>query len=614
MPVFPLTRRGALKGLTAVGALAALGGLAHGGQRPLRFTHGVASGDPLQDRVMLWTRALPEDGEAIALNWTIARDAGFRDTVVQGTAWATAATDFTVKIDAHGLAPGERYHYRFVAEGQTSPTGRTCTLPVGDVSRYRLAVMSCAHYAAGYFNVYGAVAARDDVDVVLHLGDYIYEYGMDGYAGDIGEEIGRHVAPDRATVSLADYRERYAHYRLDPDLQALHAAKPMIAVWDDHETANDAWKTGAQNHDAATEGPYRERAEAARRAYLEWLPIRENTDDPQQIYRAFDIGKLARLIMLDTRRIGRDRQLSYSRDVPNRRWPFDVSDPDHPVPMTSEKVTPGPSVKHIEVPFDTRSEPPTPITDLDYIKTLDPDALPEGLRFLPDAERFKAERLQDPDRSMLGETQEAWVAAQLEASVASDQTWQILGQQVVMGRAPAADLMNVIDWTQLPAERRAFYEDAAWRAHNGLPFGLDAWDGYPPARERLYRRIRAAKANAVVLAGDTHNAWALELHDDAGTPVGVEFACPSVSSPGIEYWVPGNPEAVAERYLAASPELIWGDTSRRGFTVVTLEPDAARSDWYFVDTVASRDFTLRRGQSLQTTPKEHHLRPAHTNG
>lgn len=603
----PLTRRDTLKSLTAAGALLALGPLGCAGKRPVHFLHGVASGDPLQDRVILWTRVQPEDGKAVAVRWEVARDAGFEEIAAEGTAEAAHDTDFIVKADAAGLEPGLPYFYRFTAEEQRSPTGQTRTLPEGDVGSFKLAVMSCSHYAAGFFNVYKTVAEREDVDAVLHLGDYIYEYGMDGYGGPIGQEIDRIVEPDREILTLADYRARYGHYRLDADLQALHAAKPMIAIWDDHETANNTWKNGAQNHDEETEGPYRARAEASLKAYLEWLPIRKNEDEPERIYRSFDIGNLARLIMLDTRRIGRDKQLSFEDDMPRRRWPFDVSEPSAPVAL-AEGEDPGTRpVEYFEVPFNMRTDPPTPVTDLAYAKTLNPEALPDGLAYLPDPERFKAELLNDESRSMLGAEQEAWAAAEIQSSAESGQTWQVLGQQVVMGRAPAADLMDVIDWSKMPEERRPFFEAVAWRAEHGLPFSLDSWDGYPPARARLYSQLTQHARNALVLAGDTHNSWAFNLQDETGKAVGAEFACPSVTSPGIEYWVPGDPDAIAARYIPASPDLVWADTSHRGYTLVTLTPDAAEADWFFVSTVKARDFDVRRAKSFRVRTGLHRL-------
>ncbi len=274
------------------------------------FAHGVASGDPLEDRVILWTRvsAPPDVRGPVAVRWRLADDPGFGRVVAQGQLSTGAERDFTVKLDATGLAAGRTWYYRFDALGEQSPPGRTRTLPRGTVDRARFAVCSCANYPQGYFNAYAEIARRDDLAAVLHLGDYLYESGRDGFGGDAG--LGRDVNPAHEIVSLADYRARYAQYRSDPDLQAAHARHPFIAVWDDHEAANDAWRDGAENHQPASEGDWARRKAAAIRAYFEWMPIRLLPGDLRagRIHRSFRYGDLVDLIMLDTRLIGRDRQ------------------------------------------------------------------------------------------------------------------------------------------------------------------------------------------------------------------------------------------------------------------------------------------------------------------
>ena len=276
-----------------------------GDATPRRFAHGVASGDPLTDRVVLWTRVSPPPATTgpVDVLWTIATDERFASVVGRGTATASAGRDYTVKVDAGGLQPGRPYFYAFETGGERSPIGRTRTLPAGTVQRTRLAVVSCANYPAGYFNAYRAVANRADLDAVVHVGDYIYEFANGRY-GD-GTASGR--IPDRPgeAVTLEDYRSRYATYRTDVDLQEVHRRHPFVCVWDDHEFANDAWSGGAQNH-AAAQGDWGMRFAAARRAYLEWLPIRETRSG--ELYRRFTFGSLADLLMLDARSL-RDRQL-----------------------------------------------------------------------------------------------------------------------------------------------------------------------------------------------------------------------------------------------------------------------------------------------------------------
>jgi len=282
--------------------------LAPGQEGRTVFLHGVASGDPLADRVVLWTRVSGASGRT-SVRWEVADDEAFTRTVRRGETSTDASRDFTVKVDAAGLRPGRHYFYSFTARGERSPAGRTRTLAAGPVDRARLAVASCANLPFGYFNAYRGIARREDLDLVLHLGDYIYEYANRRY-GD-GTRFGRVPQPDREIVSLDDYRTRHAQYKTDPDLQEAHRRHPWIAVWDDHEMANNAWHDGAQNHNPDQgEGGWTTRRAAAVRAYREWMPIREDARvRDARIYRTFRIGELADLLMLDTRLIGRDQQV-----------------------------------------------------------------------------------------------------------------------------------------------------------------------------------------------------------------------------------------------------------------------------------------------------------------
>jgi alkaline phosphatase D len=300
-----------------------------------RFRHGVASGDPLASRVMLWTRITPLDGNEspVDVRWRIATDERFSQVVGEGSVRTTRDRDFTVKTDAGGLSPGRPYYYVFEAGGDRSPVGRTRTLPDGAVDRVRLASLCCSNYPAGFFNVYRCVANRTDLDAVVHVGDYIYEF-QNGIYGD-GSGLLRIPEPRREAVTLADYRVRYATYRSDPDLQEAHRQHPFIAVWDDHELTNDAWRDGAANHNPDQgEGDWATRKAAAYRAYLEWMPIRESSDPDAHLYRSFRFGTLLDLVMLDTRGL-RDRQLP-TTDVagvlgparsmlgaPQEQWLFD---------------------------------------------------------------------------------------------------------------------------------------------------------------------------------------------------------------------------------------------------------------------------------------------------
>lgn len=278
------------------------------------FYHGVASGDPLHDRVILWTRVTPEDStQKIVVTWQVSETANFSSVVKSGETSTSALRDFTVKVDAEGLTAGKIYFYRFQALGKTSPVGRTKTLPE-KVDSVKFAIVSCANWEFGYFNPYDKIADRSDVDAVVHLGDYLYEYKSGGY-GDT--TIGRFHLPAHEIVSLWDYRTRHAQYRLDQGLMHVSQQHPMIAIWDDHEIANDSYTEGAQNHQPE-EGDYTARKNAAKQAYYEWLPIREG----EKHYRSFSYGDLVALIMLDERLEGRTKPVDSLSDPifnePNR--------------------------------------------------------------------------------------------------------------------------------------------------------------------------------------------------------------------------------------------------------------------------------------------------------
>ncbi|MFI8516491.1 alkaline phosphatase D family protein [Streptomyces sp. NPDC085481] len=271
------------------------------------FLHGVASGDPLPDGVLLWTRVTPTPdavpgsgkGPDVTVRWELAEDRGFTRIVADGTSVATAASDHTVKADVRGLRPATAYWFRFAAGQTVSPTGRTRTAPAADATApgVRFGVVSCANWEAGYFSAYRHLAARTDLDAILHLGDYIYEYQSGGYPE--AKYVVRQHEPAHEIVSLADYRTRHGKYKTDADLKALHAAHPVVAIWDDHEFANDAWSGGAENHTPGAEGAWADRVAAAKQAYFEWMPVRTSTEGT--VFRRLRFGKLADLHLLDLR-------------------------------------------------------------------------------------------------------------------------------------------------------------------------------------------------------------------------------------------------------------------------------------------------------------------------
>jgi alkaline phosphatase D len=272
------------------------------------FQHGVASGDPIADGVIIWTRATVRTGGPVEVAWKVATDPELATIVTSGTEIADPRADHTLKVEVTGLEPATNYFYAFEAVGERSAVGRTRTLPQDECDHLRFAVCCCAKYTAGYFNAYRRIAERPDLDFVLHLGDYIYEYPThDGKA--IGPQIGREMDPPHECRTLDDYRRRYALHRRDPDVQQLHATHPMISTLDDHEFCNDTWRDGAKYHDPKVDGPWSERKAAALQAWHEWLPVRPPVvDDLQRIYRRFSLGGLADLILLDGR-THRDEQV-----------------------------------------------------------------------------------------------------------------------------------------------------------------------------------------------------------------------------------------------------------------------------------------------------------------
>ena len=533
----PLRRRCLLQATGAsLGALS-LRGFAIDKPGAVHFTHGIASGDPLADRVILWTRVLPSSGntEAVPCTWQVATDDSFETVIAGGEATARAERDYTVKVDAAGLAPGQSYCYRFIAHGVTSPIGCTRTLPVGAVNEFKMAVASCSNYPQGFFHAYRDIA-ESDLDVVLHLGDYLYEYHLGRYSNPIAEnQFGRTVEPEHEILVLEDYRMRHGLYRTDPDLLAAHAAHPWITVWDDHELANNTWQTGAENHNEG-EGDFFKRIHAARQAYHEWMPIRTGPEGDQGvIYRAFQIGDLADLIMLDTRLVGRDEQLDYGK----------------------------------------------------------------GIERAGSVEAFLKNDLYSPERQMLGKEQEAWLQQALRSSKARGAIWQVLGQQVLMGKLnipviPPEEVAKL----ELSEFARPRFEQAQQLAPYGLPSNLDAWDGYPAARERLFTMLSAHATNPISLAGDTHNGWAFNLANAQGEAVGVEWGTPGVSSPGLENYVPLPPEQMPALLKGASPELVACDTAQRGWTHITLTPEAATAQWRFVSSVVEPTFQASAGDLL----------------
>lgn len=522
-------------GILGLGALTLPGGAAALAQLAAArgFTHNVASGEPGPDRMLLWTR-FAGAGAAARVTAEVSETADFARVVAGGTATTGPWRDWTVKIVATGLKPGRDYYYRFSADGQVSPVGRTRTLPVGRLASARIAVFSCSNLGFGWFNAYAHAAARDDLDLAVHLGDYFYEYPRGIYPSEREIAAGRVLEPATEIVQLADYRLRYACYRADPDLQALHARLPMLVSTDDHESANDSWEGGAENHTPEKEGEWLIRKAAALQAWREWMPV---SDLP---WAAYDLGDLGTFFRTETRLLHRSQPPSLA--------PILAAGGDVDAALTA----------------------------------------------------FRDGAWLDPARTMFGSEQEAWLAGALTQSVRAGRKWQLVGVGTIVGNTRTPP--QVADWTPKDAPDFVRNRIAAGLAASrvGLPFNLDNWGGYPAARARFLKSAQAAGADLVVLAGDSHNAWAYELSQD-GKRAGVEFDGHSVTSPGFESAFRTVPPADTARALVEiNPELKWADTSRRGYMTVTLTPEAATSEWLFLATVRERGAPVAATHRMRT--------------
>lgn len=498
------------------------------------FKHGVASGDPTQNTMVIWTRLTRVDtaGNPVAgdvpVTWAAFADPALTQPVASGNTVARAENDYCAKVDLAGLAPYTAYYYRFSADGFESPIGRGQTLPdwAADTDRrLRIAVVSCSNFAHGFFHIYRAIAERNDIDLVIHLGDYLYEYGN----GEYGDT--RDCDPPTEMLTLDDYRRRHAQYKTDPDLGELHRQYSFITIWDDHETTDNSRKCTANNH---TEGPIAEGGEGnwyARKsfgiqAYFEWMPIRPAADDviaagslfaPElgKTWRKFSLGEFADIVMIDTRLWGRD------------------DESDAGAAFTRAAVR------------DYQSSDPLCGDDTTH-------------------------------RDILGPDQEAWLHAQLRDSTAK---WKILGNQLIASQlrvtpgpvAAPATYLNTDAWDGYPTSQERLYAVLA---------GNNA-DGTPNPDNRV--------DNTVVLTGDIHTSWAFDVTADPDalptyTPLAVEFVGPSVSSPGID--VPGE---TANAIRTSNIHLQYVNLDQRGWILLDLTADYATGEWYHLGTDAVVD-------------------------
>ncbi|KAI9801598.1 MAG: hypothetical protein M1825_003277 [Sarcosagium campestre] len=509
----------------------------------LNFTHGVASGDPLADTVILWTRVAPtspkdvsnadvrsavtllehDSNEAspvsnalVCVQFKIARDSDLEKVADSGVAYTSSDIDFTVKVDARNLKPFTDYYYQFrICDSNVrSPLGRTKTSPEKDQSldsAVRLAIYSCNNYPFGFFNAIGNPVRKDSIDFVVHLGDYIYEYKNGDYGW--GDSIDRIALPHNELFTLYDYRTRLATYRTDSDLLASHQRYPWITVWDDHEVADNTWRDGSAElnntedsfiHDGGISVDQRKMN--AVRAYYEWMPIRQvDMDDNLRIWRTFSIGSLFDLIMLDTRQ--------YDRGITDLYW------------------------------------------NTDYVHAISNDA----------------------SRSLMGGRQESWFYKELSASQERGATWRLIGNQIVFSRINQS-LTN----------------------GDENPLNYDAWNGYQANRNRTLHHIYKNKIdNTIFLAGDSHASWVSDLvwlDEHPYDPVtgegsvGVEFAGTAVTSPCPmgENTTFDKALAASKWHVAANRELQWQDFYYRGYYELSIDYDAINASYFGLPDVRVR--------------------------
>lgn len=534
------------------------------------FYHGVASGDPLKDAVIIWTRVTTNATE-VTVNWKVATDATMATIVKQGTVTTSDAKDYTVKIDVTDLNPNTTYYYQFEALGQSSEIGKTRTSPTGNVDNVRFGIVSCSNYQNGYFNAYQELSERTDIDAVIHLGDYIYEYETGGYG--YSDAVGRGHLPENEIITLSDYRVRYSYYRLDPMLRSVHQQHPFILVWDDHEFSNDANKFGAENHDEATEGSWETRKNNAYKAYFEWMPVRANSIQEYRLYRDFSYGNLADIFMLDTRIEGRGESVTTEEKMPTDDKKELKARVQQMVAENSLETMEDfkSAITEIAPYFIQQSELTQEEFDfvLEQFATVAYNYKNSGTRRLANkVDQTKLESLLEKSsktnnstkvagkatyESLLGGAQFSWLLNQLSSSSA---TWKIIGNQVMM--------MNYI----------------------GVPTS-DAWDGYSEERALLYEHIYDNNINnVVVLTGDIHSTFAGDLRYN-GNCIGAEFVVPSVTSQNLDAFG-GIATGLAEFYTRLlNSHIKEVDLDAHGYFVLDVKENRVQADWFYINDVTA---------------------------
>jgi len=514
-------------------------------ERLKRFPHGVASGDPTHTSSVIWTRVSSAANSPVLVDWELATDQRFSDVIRQGQIKTDAERDFSVKVDVEGLKPGQVYYYRFKADGLYSEPGRTRTLPQGKLDSLTIALASCSNYAFGYFNAYEVISADKDIEFVLHLGDYLYEYGVEGWGGEESKKLGREHQPAHEIVSLADYRERHAQYKSDPASRLMHAAHPLICIWDDHESANNPFLHGAQNHQH-DEGEWFKRRNASVQAYFEWMPVRDPKDGQRQdeLWRAFEFGDLATMITLETRHTGREEQVNYEEYLPN-------------------------------------------------IKT------PEQ------RQQFMDEVMGNPQRDMLSSKMKAFYQESLAQSVQKKQPWRLLGNQIPMARIHLPKV-NDIAAQQEDKTMGGYLHvgelDLPWYSDTWDGYGGAREHFYQMSREQ-------GASDLLVLTGDSHSFWANELFDGNGHHMGLELGTSGISSPGDFMSYGQTIAAEMDKRMAAhNREVRWTDGLHNGFVKLTMTPEKAVADYVTVNTVTSTDYKVSLLKRVEIEKQGQHLK------
>jgi alkaline phosphatase D len=501
------------------------------------FKHGVASGDPDSSSVVIWTR-VTQQGSSVNVDWAVSTDQNFSLIESSGSVVTDERQDFTVKTIAGDLVPGQTYFYRFNVGTIQSTIGRTKTMPVGDIAEYTVALVSCSNLPFGYFNAYDAIANDPQIDLVLHTGDYIYEYAADEWGKDLGEKLNRVHQPPYEIVSLADYRTRHAQYKTDKGSQAMHAAHPFVCCWDDHESANNPWLNGASNHQQETEGSWGQRRAVSIQAYYEWMPIRDPRDFEarKDFTRQYRIGNLGDLITLESRHTARAQQIDYA---------------DYADKIGSQQ----------------------------------------------DADQFMRDVVDAPDRRMISDANQQLVKQTFKDSINASRPWRILGNASPIARMLVPDIegLGVTDGESTEQLASDAAKSLFWKGKYNLPFYTDTWDGYPWAREQLYKACKEVGVQDLIfLTGDSHNFWVNQLADAQGAPMGVELGTAGITSPGDFVdagWKPEIAEKLDRSFEDQLDEVLWTDSFHQGFVKLELGQRQAKASYVAMSTLLSEDYT-----------------------